>query len=59
MNDNIAYYSDEQIQKWLHEFANDENIDKDTLPNIPFSWYELRREFVKRDAIQNNQEQPF
>lgn len=48
MYDDIAYYDDKTIQEWLLKFLEDEQ-EKIFLPGIPFSYYEVTRESIRRE----------
>jgi hypothetical protein len=52
MNNHIEFESDNQLEIWLLEF-NHSNCPNDevTLPNIPYSFYEIRREIIRRENI--------
>lgn len=52
--DSIEFYSDETIQEWLQQFLNDEQ-ERIILPGIPFSYYEVARESIRREYQKNPQ----
>jgi hypothetical protein len=47
--DSIEFYSDNTITEWIMEFQKEENQLRFFLPNIPFSYAEIAREWIRRD----------
>ena len=50
--DRIECYDYETLYSWLQEILSDET-DRVTLPHIPFSYFELARELLKRDHLKD------
>jgi hypothetical protein len=55
LREDIASYPDETIKDWLGEF-NATDSDSLYIKDCPFSFYEVRREYLRRDFIQGVQE---
>jgi len=56
VNDDIASYPDETIKDWLDEF-NASDSDSLFIKDCPFSFYEVRREYLHRNFIQEVREE--
>jgi len=50
--DRVAFYSDEEIKKWLEDFKR--TADSMFIPGCPFSYPEIRREYLRRDLIKED-----
>lgn len=53
--DNIAFYSDKEIKAWYNEFVA-APPDIIIISSIPFSYYEIRDEILRRDRIKGVEE---
>lgn len=51
--DRIEFYSDKEINNWYQEFQKEKNTDKVALPSIPFGWYTIIRELLRRENIKS------
>jgi hypothetical protein len=48
MTDNISFYDDETLQKWYNELTLTDYL---VLSWIPFSFYEIQRELIRRENV--------
>ena len=49
----VQFEDDKTIQFWLGEFLKDENMDKITLPNCIYSWFEISNEATRRGFLKD------
>jgi hypothetical protein len=52
--DSIESYPDLSISGWMEDFKE---VDVDHLPSCPFSFYEVRREYLRRQLISDMKEE--
>lgn len=53
MYDHIELEDEITIKAWFEEFCRPENIERITLPNCPYSLYEIQREILRRERLKD------
>lgn len=49
---NIEFEATQYLKEWLKEFDKEENAGKVVLSNIPYSYYEIAREIIRRENLE-------
>lgn len=50
--DSIAFYTDQELADWMKRF-NDSPADVIIISDIPFSYYEIRDELLRRERCED------
>lgn len=53
--DSIEFYDEKTLREWYQKFLDDDT-DSLVLPSIPFGFYSIRNELVKRQNIREESE---